>query len=65
MTFKIIQQVEEEISGLEGVTLSLERESDGKTIEVHIPDKVWLGVKVDDFCEVWGLNFVSSGHYPR
>lgn len=62
MTFKIIQQVEEEISGLEGVTLSLERESDGKTIEVHIPDKVWLGVKVDD---VWGLNFVSSGHYPR
>ena len=63
MTFKIIQQVEEEISDLEGVTLCLERESDGKTIEVHIPDKVFGdGGPCDD---VWGLNFVSSGHYPR
>ncbi len=59
MTFNITQQVEEECDGFLGVTLSLER-SDGKVIEVHIPDRIW-----DDFFEegVIGLNLVFQGHY--
>ncbi len=59
MTFKIIQQVEEDYNGFEGVTLSLERYG-VKVIDVHIPDGVW-----DDYFEdgVVGLNLVFQGHY--